>query len=42
MGMYNEIGHINYLKIEAAPPVLGIFSDGFETGNTSAWSSTRP
>ena len=42
MGMYNEFGHINFLDIEAVPLVLGIFSDGFETGNTSAWSSTKP
>jgi len=40
MGMYNEIGHINFLDIEAV--VLDIFSDGFETGNTSAWSSVKP
>jgi len=39
MGMYNEIGHINFLEIEAVPP---IFSDGFESGDTSAWSSARP
>jgi len=36
MGMYGYTGHINFLNIEVA----SIFSDGFESGNTSAWTST--
>jgi hypothetical protein len=35
MGMYNEVGHINFLNIEFDS--VQIFSDGFESGDTTAW-----
>ena len=40
MGMYDQIGYINFLDIEAVLPE--IFNDGFESGDTSEWSSATP
>ena len=31
-----------YIQVSPGAPPAGIFSDGFETGTTNAWSSVSP